>query len=465
MDRPVSSSFQVTPASSGLGEPMDIGSPSEIISTTSRTSSSHDTCRQASSLEKKSHVKARVNVKLEGIVYAAIFTEYKTESLTERSSSQGLGESKGRTNDPSPELLPTKRTRRSKTSSNSPLRRDHIILSNASDCEAFSSVANRPDHHLRDIRILDIHLDTGKPDDFVDYRLAVALTELHPYSDGINPHNIQILRLVVKGALLVTRYSYHLSSPALFDVVGKRLDKLITGNLTKKEKEQLPYMINSTEKGFSKALLGIRGVGKVLIEGRGHMEASFAATLAQPPGTDVFEVEDQDSPFSTPRMNRTGEIPSIGYGSKANLPYPTTSGTVEYDFSGLFKKDRFLVNEKMELAEHFCGRSASHAKGAAILKPGKDGVAFRHVPQVQVGPVAKNRPRRGVAAEMQEEWQIEGPEEDGRDQDDSLGMEDMMRIKARQSYPEDDGFETMNTSVLPVVLTSSEATVEMGWRV
>ncbi|EDU41187.1 hypothetical protein PtrSN002B_010350 [Pyrenophora tritici-repentis] len=249
-------------------------------------------------------------------------------------------------------------------------------------------------------------------------------------------------------------------------VVGKRLDKLITGNLTRKEKGQLPYMINSTEKGSSKALLGIRGVEQVLIEGRGHLEAGFAATiratLTQPPGTDVFETESQDSLFSTPRMNHTGRIPSTGYGPKAHLPYPTTPGTIEYDYSHLLDDYRYLVDGKVEIAGHFSGQSDFYAKNAAVFRAGQDGVARRDVPKIEVGPLTRNRPRRRRVAF---DWRhIENLEEEGG-QDDILAMEDVVRIKVMKSYPEDYELDNMDSCLLPVLLTSKEGTVEMGWKV
>ncbi|RMZ66011.1 hypothetical protein GMOD_00005076 [Pyrenophora seminiperda CCB06] len=257
-------------------------------------------------------------------------------------------------------------------------------------------------------------------------------------------------------------------------LVGEQLTKLTTDCLTQKEKKQLPYMINSTERGSSKALLGIRGVGEVNIGGKGHIEAGLAATikatLARPPGTNVVETEDQGSPFSTHRMNRTGMIPSLGYGSKARLPYPTISGTIEYDFSRLTDKKRYLVDEKTELAAHLGGLDDKAAKDAAVFKPGQHGVANRPIPTIQVGPITRNRLRkRGGTLDMPEQWKIEesdsDPDELEEDEDKSLGMEDMVRIKVKKTYPEDAGFDIMDVNVIPVILTSREGTVEMGWKV
>ena len=149
-------------------------------------------------------------------------------------------------------------------------------------------MANHNRTDLRTIQILEIHLDTTNLDEFTELRLALALAEFQPRHDGANPHDLQAIRLVVKSNLLFTRYCYHLASPVLSHLVGERLEKLLTGTLTEKEEAGLPYKINSTEKGLSKALLSIRGIKQVIIDGRGTMERDFAETikaiLIQPPG-------------------------------------------------------------------------------------------------------------------------------------------------------------------------------------
>jgi hypothetical protein len=94
---------------------------------------------------------------------------------------------------------------------------------------------------------------------------------------------------------------------------------LVKGALT--VEEALPFKLSSIEKGVSKALLGIRGVKRVVIEGRGMMEGCFAetskATLVQPPCTGIIKVQDPALSAFTYRLNREDEITSKGYGRKA----------------------------------------------------------------------------------------------------------------------------------------------------
>jgi hypothetical protein len=184
---------------------------------------------------------------------------------------------------------------------------------------------NRAD--LRSIKILEVHLDATKLDEFTELRHAPALAEFQPRHDGANPHDLQAICLVVKGNLLFMRYSYHLASPVMSHLVGERLKKLLTGTLTEKEEAGLPYKINSTEKGLSKALLSIRGIKKVIIEGRGTMEGDFAetvkATSIQPPGTSIVEMGGPGLPASTHWLNDEGQIRSKAYGAKAYQPYLT----------------------------------------------------------------------------------------------------------------------------------------------
>jgi hypothetical protein len=165
------------------------------------------------------------------------------------------------------------------------------------------------------------------------------LLQLHLRQDGLNPHSLKAIKLVLKDSLLFTRYSYQLSSPAMSHLVGEKLKMLVMGTLTIEEKAALPFNLNSTEKGLSKTLLGIRGVKRVLIQGRGILEGRFAetlkATLIQPPGTGIIEVQHPELQASTNRLYCEGEISSRTYGTKARRPYPTRPAVPEYNFEAV----------------------------------------------------------------------------------------------------------------------------------
>jgi hypothetical protein len=322
---------------------------------------------------------------------------------------------------------------------------------------------------LRATKILEIHLDASKMDDFTEYRFATALTELHPRSDGTNPHGLHTIKFVVKGNILFTRYTYHLTSSVMSELVGDKLRMLVKGKLTEKEKAVLPYKINSTEKGLSKALLDIRGIRQVLFEGRGLMEADFEetlkSTLVQPPGTSVVEMSDPERSASTYRLNHEGEIASNAYGPKALRPYPTLPAFPEYNFEAVPEKNLYLVDEKAELAGEFSGLSERDARTAAIVKYSVP-LSRRHIPTIDVGPVTKTRSQRRGTITVKNQGnggQIQEKSED--EEDDSLGLKDMVRIKVKAEHPEDTGTGTVNWEVIDLILTNKAASVELGWKI
>ncbi|KAH7091105.1 hypothetical protein FB567DRAFT_424729, partial [Paraphoma chrysanthemicola] len=167
------------------------------------------------------------------------------------------------------------------------------VLVNATDCDLFTNFVELAGGLDPQIRILEIHLDAGKVDDLYDFHLAVALTALHPRNDGETPHRLLAIKVVLKGTYLYTRYAYHLASPALSEDVNQRLTQLATGGLSEQDKLDLTYVISSGEKSVANALLGLRNIKHVLIEGLGNMEGEFAQvvkrTLTQPPGTTIAE--------------------------------------------------------------------------------------------------------------------------------------------------------------------------------
>jgi hypothetical protein len=200
-------------------------------------------------------------------------------------------------------------------------------------------------------RVLNIYLDASKNDEYVDLHLAIALNQLHPMPDGTNPHHFKTIRLVIEGEWLYTRYSYNLASPALTSAISlehspldhaaqARLKRLAAFSpkqdkkqkrqykpdpktpLTKQEKRELPYRVNSTERLVAKALLGIRGLEEVVFAGEGAMEGVFAEvlknTLVQLPGTEVAEPSGDVVAHSTLLLYRydEGNIESSSYQAK-----------------------------------------------------------------------------------------------------------------------------------------------------
>jgi hypothetical protein len=256
-------------------------------------------------------------------------------------------------------------------------------------------------------------------------------------------------------------------SPTLSNLVGDKFKKLSEGKLSEQEKKALPHKINSTEKLLATALLGIRGVKQVSIEGKGTMEADFAATLKatliQSTGTDILEATDEESRFSTHRMNKLGTISSDAYPVKGQNAYPTVSGDFEYDFSSLPTKKRFLLNEKTELLGHLKDMDDHDAQAAAVVKQQGPG-SRKLIPTFQVGPIVKSssRTRRTMATQAVD---VEDVGETNEDEQGSFGLLEMVRINKKKARPGDIDSATLNSEVMPVVLTAKEEAVEFGWRV
>jgi len=329
---------------------------------------------------------------------------------------------------------------------------DHVVLKDEAGCNNFLAKADGSEEYLQDIKTLEVHLDTTKLFAYTEDRFAMALNKLHPRVDhATNPHELQTLTLVVKGNILLTRYSYHLISPFLSAFVNDKLKKLADGKLSDEEREKLPYKLNSTEKLLANALLGIRGVKQVHIEGRGKgtVEAEFAATikatLVQPPGTDTVEVSDEESEFSTHALNRLGSIYSNAYSGDALNPYAT------------------LAPPEVELVDS-SEDSDDDVQIAAIAEPQKH---VRHRPK-EDDPVMISGPRtRGTMAKKTEGGGENDGNSDEEDRDEAygLGLTEMVRIYKQKSRPGDIDSETLRYDVLPVVLTAREEAVEMGWKV
>jgi hypothetical protein len=366
-----------------------------------------------------------------------------------------------------PQILQPMKNARPRLVLKLPREFNHVVLQNETACDNFLSKINDAHVDLRDLKTLEVHLDASKLNAYTEHRFALALNKLHPHRDGTNSHDVQTTRIVVKGNLLFTRYNYHLVSPTLSNLVGDKFKKLSEGKLSEQEKKALPHKINSTERLLAAALLGIRGVKQVSIEGKGTMEADFAATLKatliQSTGTDILEASDEESRFSTHRMNKPGTISSDAYPVKGQNAYPTVSGDFEYDFSRLPTKKRFLLNEKTELIGHFKDMDDQDAQAAAVVKQQGPG-GRKLMPTFQVGPIVKSssRTRRTMATQAVDVEDFSGKNED---EQDGFGLMEMVRINKKKARPGDIDSATLNSEVMPVVLTAKEEAVEFGWRV
>lgn len=323
---------------------------------------------------------------------------------------------------------------------------DHVVLKDEADCNEFLSKTDESEAYLRDMKTLEVHLDASKMVAFTEDRFALALNKLHPRpGDATNPHDLQTIRLVIKGNIVLTRYSYHLISPVLSKFVDGKLEKLADGKLSDEERNKLPYKINSTEKLLANALLGLRGVKHVSIEskGKGAVEANFVATinatLVHPPGTAIVEVSDEESEFSTHTLNRLGPIYSQAYSGDALNPYAA------------------LIPPEVELVDDSEGFE-DDAQAVAVMKL-REPVTRR--PKEDV-PIVISRPRtRGTMAKQTEEV----GENEEEDEDSSLGLREMVRTHKQKVRPGDVNSDTLNAEVMPVVLTAREEAVELGWKV
>jgi hypothetical protein len=230
----------------------------------------------------------------------------------------------------------------------------HIVIADATDSQMLTSLLRFSDSSPSQNRILKTLLDASMADEGDDFHLATALNTLHPHPNGSNSHNLQAMKLVVKGNVLYTRYTYYLASPALTENVNAKLSRLANVNLIEQEKTNLTYKVTSTEKGVAKAILGIRGLKKVLMSGTGKMEGEFAsvikATLSSPPGTDITMPAGKRVPNSTLQLFGKGVAEPAAYHAKVvhhsttargNFKrYPTRSTISRYDSCSLGSDDR-----------------------------------------------------------------------------------------------------------------------------
>ncbi|KAH8724489.1 hypothetical protein GQ44DRAFT_727844 [Phaeosphaeriaceae sp. PMI808] len=278
----------------------------------------------------------------------------------------------------------------------SPLK-ENLVLRDLRDVDFLTSLVQKAGAVPNNYPVLEIHLDASRYDEFTDYRLSVALKALHPLYNGINPHHFRSINLVMKGNVLYTRYHYYLATPALSGEVGGQLGRFVTVGLAQQDKADLAYKVNITEKSVANALFGIRGVGQILITGKGKMEDEFAELLkdilVEPPEASIVVPDSLAISNSNPPLYGEGTAKSKAYlrkqaqWGKANQattrpssffkPYPTrTLASSEYDFSlparellsdpNAQPEKRFLVDEKTQLVEHLLGTYEADALEAAI---------------------------------------------------------------------------------------------------
>ncbi|OCK82791.1 hypothetical protein K432DRAFT_423879 [Lepidopterella palustris CBS 459.81] len=123
-------------------------------------------------------------------------------------------------------------------------------------------------NHLSKIQSLHLFLNANEYDDYTDDLLAIAFKKFHPDSrTNHNPHTMQNLTITVTGTTLFTRMNYVLTSPGASCDVDPRLRELLTGRATLLRKGELPFGIIAQEKAVVGALLGIRGVKEVVMDG------------------------------------------------------------------------------------------------------------------------------------------------------------------------------------------------------
>jgi hypothetical protein len=362
-----------------------------------------------------------------------------------------------------------RRTRSSRTQGGAPKASgrpesslDHIVLVNKEDCEIFTTLVQLAGGVPHQNRILEIQLEAGKSDELFDFHLALALHSLHPRNDGTNTHRLRAIKIMVKGTILYTRYSYHLASPAWSEYASERLNQLATGGLSEQDRSSLAYKITSTEKSVANALLGIRGLKYVLIEGAGKMEGEFAQvlrdTLTQRPGTPIARPAGDDPvPLSTLQLYGEGSAVSRPYYLKEKRaerengrvfkPYATSNLTQEHDFSSLPAKQRYLINEKTQLLGHFLGMTDAEARelGASDVPKGRGRRGMREVVVDDGSSRGHTKGPRAV---------VSAPKAQRRDWREEWGMERMVRIR-----------ESKRKIVESCQLTDPESVVELGWKV
>ncbi|KAF2807858.1 uncharacterized protein BDZ99DRAFT_67390 [Mytilinidion resinicola] len=140
-----------------------------------------------------------------------------------------------------------------------------VTIKSLEDVKAFFYLATQ--RRITDIRSIELTLNANEFCDYKDDLLAMAFKQFQPDYNR-NPHNITKIVIKVEGMILFTRQTYNTISPVASWYVDKRLEGLLSGRATVKEKEETPFSVISQEKAFVGALLGIRNVREVEITGK-----------------------------------------------------------------------------------------------------------------------------------------------------------------------------------------------------
>lgn len=309
---------------------------------------------------------------------------------------------------------------------------------------------------VSDIRSIEIHLDARLHNEYVDDKLAIALAAFHPSStySPLSPHNLQLIKIVLSGDVLFTRHTYHLVSPAVSgDVLGDLHKFMNAGALSRTEQANLPFKVNSTEKTFARALLGIRSVPRITFEERGkaRIESCFKKqiqrTLILPPGVHPspasetsFEEGTEDKEYSMSAFYGKGEFYSRNYFVKEQ-PYPTRDYAPIPDSER--GKQKVCLDEKTLMLGNFLGRDkdAVQKEAKSTFNARSRGLKRKRFREESFSPPsdytspnghrtrAKRREISGLGAGELSEGQMS----EGR------GLHDMVRIGGQKQDGEDLG--------------------------
>ncbi|KAF2711681.1 hypothetical protein K504DRAFT_532230 [Pleomassaria siparia CBS 279.74] len=331
---------------------------------------------------------------------------------------------------------------------------EYMTVTSEDDVKTFFRLATAPDSRLGDIHTLKIHLNAGNFSDYYDDCLAMALNAFHPRPDGINPHNLRRIVLVVVGSVLFCRYNYTLISPAASHDVKNQLHKLLTGDLSVEEKAKLPFKVNSTEKAIAKALLGIRGLEEVSIEcqTRAKMEALFAHalrdTLTLPPTLSPANANGTAAVLVQSPVHCT-TASSQSY-KETLRPYPLRKYTHKPDSEhGV----RVLLDENTMLLGHFADQDPEDTKFQAMTASKK--LPKRRltreesgIVKVSTGTLGRVTGRTSYGNQSVKRRKVKRETLDERDavvvevrrvRGEEGGLHDMVRIGAKQQDGEDLG--------------------------
>lgn len=159
-----------------------------------------------------------------------------------------------------------------------------IKIDGTKDVEQFFHLATS--QNKSKVKSINLYLNADQYDDYQDDLLAMAITQFHPDHNNMNSHRIERMTITVHGSILFTRQTYILASPATSTDVNTRLKGLLTNRTSQHDKEELPFGIIAHEKAIVPALLGLRGIKKVEINGNmdGELLDELLVNMTTRPG-------------------------------------------------------------------------------------------------------------------------------------------------------------------------------------